>query len=144
MTDDSESYPQPGNCAVKKSPYLTLGLVMIIGIVTSSCSNNDAYFLPVQHWHGIEFLVEPGPSPVRPGSTEFIVRATAADGHAAFDMVISVRLDENSSWRQAIQDGQTGVYRRGLVVAAGQETLYMQIKHKGQTGELTFPLHPNR
>ena len=130
--------------AVKKSDYFTSVLVIFLAVLLLSCSDKSDYFLPVQHWQGIEILVEPGPAPVRPGATEFIVRATAADGHAAFDMVISVRLDENSSWRQAIQDGQTGVYRRGLVVAAGQETLYMQIKHKGQTGELTFPLHPNR
>jgi hypothetical protein len=128
---------------MKKTAFFTLCLVMIIG-VTSSCSNNDAYFLPVQHWHGIEFLVEPGPAPVRPGSTEFIVRATEADGHAAFNLILSVRLDENAPWRQAIQDGQTGVYRRGLVVKAGQENLYMQIRRKDETGEIVFPLHPEK
>ena len=100
--------------------------------------------MPVQHWQGIEFLVEPGPAPVRPGSTEFIVRATEADGHAAFDLIISVRLNEEAPWRQAIQDGQTGVYRRGLIVEAGQEILFMQIRHKNEIGEIEFPLHPER
>jgi hypothetical protein len=130
--------------AVKKSDPVTSVLVMILAGLLLSCSNKNDYFLPVQHWQGIEILVQPGPAPVRPGATEFIVKATAADGRSAFDMVMSVRLDQNSSWRQAIQDGQMGVYRRGLVVEPGQETLYMQIKRKGQTGELTFPLHPNR
>ena len=82
--------------------------------------------------------------PVRPGATEFIVRTTEADGHAAFDLIISVRLDQNAPWRQAIQDGQTGVYRRGLVVEAGQEILYMQIRKKDETADFKFPLNPDK
>ena len=129
---------------VKIHNYFDIGRIIILGLMLLSCSNNDANFLPVQHWQGIEFLVEPGPAPVRPGSTEFIVRATEADGHAAFDLIISVRLNEEAPWRQAIQDGQTGVYRRGLVVEAGQEILYMQIRKKDETADFKFPLNPDK
>jgi hypothetical protein len=119
-------------------------VTMTLGVVLLSCSGDNVFILPPQHWQDIEIVVEPRPAPVRAGSTEFLVRATAKDGRAAHDLIISLRMDDATPWRQAIQDGQTGVYRRGLAVKAGQESLFVQLRRKGQEDVLTFPLHVNQ
>jgi len=113
----------------------------ILCVILLSCSGDNTFILPPQYWQGIEIIVEPRPTPVRVGSTEFLIRATAKDGRAAHDLIISLRMDDASPWRQAIQDGQTGVYRRGLIVKGGEKSVFVQIKRKNQVDILTFPVN---
>jgi len=114
---------------------------IILCVVLLSCSSDDTFSLPPQHWRDIEIVVEPRPTPVRVGATEFLIRATAADGRAAHDLILSLRMNETYPWRQAIQDGQTGVYRRGLIIKAGEKSVFVQIKRKDQVDVLTFPVN---
>jgi hypothetical protein len=107
-----------------------------------ACGSNDTVFLPAQHWKNVEIVVEARPSPLRVGANEFIVRATNKDGRAAYDLVMSIRLNDSRPWQQAIQDGQTGIYRRGLILAAGEhvDSLSMRIVRGDEQGFIKFPL----
>ena len=117
--------------------YVTIVLCFIM----LSCSSDNTSQLTPQYWQDIEIVVEPRPTPVRVGATEFLIRATNKDGGAAHDLIISLRMDDTTAWRQAIQDGQTGVYRRGLIVKAGEKSVFVQLNRKDQVGILTFPVN---
>ncbi len=107
-----------------------------------ACSGTDTGTLPVQHWKNVEFIVETRPSPLRIGANEFIVRALNRDGSSAHKLVIYIRLSDSRPWQQAIQDGQLGIYRRGLILATGEDvdSLSMRILRGDEEGIITFPL----
>ena len=62
------------------------------------------------------FFVETRPSPVRAGMNEFIVIASRDVYKPGVGLIVTIRVDENTEPRQAIQDGFTGVYRRAVMV----------------------------
>jgi hypothetical protein len=67
---------------------------------------------------------------------------TADHGRPASDLIVSLRTDDQDAWKQAIQDGQIGVYRRAVDVEPGtRSVLQVQIKRSGEEGVLRFPLN---
>ena len=49
-------------------------------------------------------------------------------------------MDETDSWQQTIQDGHSGVYRRAIRVAAGQDIVYVQLRRGQEAVSLEFSL----
>ena len=73
---------------------------------------------------------------------EFLVMVTGEHGRPVYDMIVSLRTDDHDEWKQAIQDGQVGVYRRAAEVEPGtRSVLQVQIKHDGTQSVLRFPLN---
>ena len=108
----------------------------------SACGGDQAVDIPAQKWQGVDVRVEVRPSPPRTGMNEFLVMATGERGRPAYDLIVSLRTDDQDEWRQAIQDGQVGVYRRAAEVAPGtRSVLQVQIKRNGAEGVLRFPLN---
>ena len=100
---------------------------------------------PVQKWQDMEVRVESRPSPPRAGMNEFLVMTTGERGRPVYDLIVSLRTDDQDEWKQAIQDGQVGVYRRAVEVAPGtRSVLQVQIKRKSEAGVLRFPLNLSR
>lgn len=91
--------------------YLALPIVLS-GLV--GCSDGEVVRLGPQSWDGIQFIVETRPAPVRTGMNEFIVIASRGKVKPGYDLIVSLRIDEQAEWKQAIQDGYTGVYRRAI------------------------------
>jgi hypothetical protein len=97
--------------------------------------------LPAQEWQDISVIVEPHPHPPVAGMNEFIIIANHRDGLPLYDAVISIRLNDQGEWKQAIQDGRTGVYRRAHAVQEpASDVLSVRIKKPDAETVLYFPL----
>jgi hypothetical protein len=109
--------------------------------VLSACGGEVAQELPPQQWQGMEVRVEPRPSPLHEGTTEFLVMVTDNRGKPAYNLVVSLRTRDQDPWVQAIEDGQVGVYRRGIKVEPGAGgVLQVQLRRNDAEGMLLFPL----
>ena len=109
--------------------------------VLSACSGDHADDIPAQKWQGVEVRIEVRPTPLQAGMNEFLVMITGERGMPVYDLIVSLRTDDQDEWKQAIQDGQVGVYRRAADVEPGtRSVLQVQIKRKGVENILRFPL----
>ncbi len=91
-------------------------VVLVLLSLLFACADENAVRLGPQEWDGLNFIVETRPSPIARGMTEFIVIASRGRSRPGVGYVVSLRVSERGEWRQAIQDGYTGVYRRALWV----------------------------
>ena len=115
------------------APVLLLGLLAACGDVSQQ--------LPPQQWQGMEVRVEPRPSALNEGTSEFLVMVTDNRGKPAYNLVVSLRTSDQDPWVQAIEDGQVGVYRRGIKVEPGASAvLQVQLRRNEAEGVLLFPL----
>ena len=120
-------------------------VLMLMGALAllSGCSggNRVADSIP-QQWQGLEIRVESRPSPPVSGMNEFLVIVTDERGQSAWDCQVSVRTAQSDPWKQSIQDGRVGVYRRAALVGAGERSvLQVQIRRNNNEGLLRFPLN---
>jgi len=98
--------------------------------------------IPAQRWGSTTVKMETHPSPPIVGMNEILIIASKPGGMPAFDMVVSLRSDPTRPWRQAIQDGNVGVFRRAIAVKQLPATVEVELKHKQQAHVLTFALAP--
>ncbi len=97
--------------------------------------------IPPQMWENMEVRVESRPSPPRVGMDEFLVMVTDRRGHPGYDLIVSLRTSDQDPWKQAIEDGQVGVYRRAVEVGPGaRAVLQVQIRRRDTESVLYFPL----
>lgn len=111
-------------------------------MILAACSDpGNAPVVPPQTWEGVEFSIETRPLvPIR-GMNEFLILATEKPRKPATDMIVSIRMAEGEPWRQAIQDGHVGVYRRALLIGdEAKPVLQLYVKRGGKEGMLSFPL----
>jgi len=109
-----------------------------------ACADEQAVVLGPQQWQDLEFRVEVRPSPPRVGMNEFIVIASREVYKPGVGLIVNIRVGEQAEWRQAIQDGFTGVYRRAVRVDDPQlQSLSVQVRRSNKEDEtmLTFPLN---
>ncbi len=104
----------------------------------AACGSESAQQLAPQQWQSMQVRVESRPSPLHDGTSEFLVMVDNR-GKPAYNLVISLRTSDAEPWKQAIEDGQVGVYRRAIKVEPGAE-LQVQIRSKDAEGVLRFPL----
>lgn len=133
-------------CGVRPGrPGLTpFALLAAITLLLAGCGGEPPLRFGPQTWQDISVFVETRPSPPRAGMNEFLVVATRKDRSHAWQLIVSLRTNPADDWRQAIQDGHVGVYRKALPVEdPAVDVLYLQVldKRSGQTGELRFPLN---
>lgn len=119
------------------------GLIFLCCALLAACADEDTQ-LPPQYWQGIEIAVETRPNPPQLGVTEVLVSATRPGRVAEHSLLISLRMRDGDEWVQAIQDGRTGIYRRGVeMTEAGAQTLFVQLQRLPDKKEqivLRFPL----
>lgn len=117
-----------------------IALCAMLGLL-SACGGRQAADAPPQILGDVEVRVESRPSPPRSGMNEFLVMVTGQRNKPISDLVVSIRTDEQDAWKQAIQDGQVGVYRRAADVAPGaRSVLQVLIRRNGTENVLHFPL----
>jgi hypothetical protein len=117
------------------------GLIVLALIGIIACGRGgDVAGLPPQQWGNVGVTVESRPVPPRAGMNEFLVIATEPNGRPVWNMMVSLRTASGEDWRQAIQDGESGVYRRALPLNSGQQTLYVNLRRAGEETVLSFPL----
>ncbi len=120
-------------------------LSLLLCSVLAACGGNgvgeERPDSPPQHWKGLDIRVETRPSPPHEGMAEFLVIVTTDNGRPGWDCIIDVRTSDQDEWKQCIQDGRVGVYRRAaLVNGADRSTVQVQVKRREDTTVLYFPL----
>ena len=71
---------------------------------------------------------------------EVLVIATAERGRPAYDLIVSLRTSDRDPWKQAIPDGQVGVYRRAAELdPVARTALQVQIRRGTTECVLRFP-----
>jgi hypothetical protein len=119
---------------------IKLTKLLLLGAL-SACGGDQAADTPPQKWGEAMVRVESRPSPPRTGMNEFLVMVTGERGRPVYDLIVSLRTDDQDPWKQAIQDGQVGVYRRAVEVAPGtRSVLQVQMKRNNEESILRFPL----
>jgi hypothetical protein len=116
-------------------------LALLVPAMVIACGRSDvAGGPPPQQWGKVGVAIETQPSPPVAGMNEFLVIASDDRGRPVWDMVVSLRAGTGDDWRQAIQDGESGVYRRALALGPGPQTLYVELKRAGEETVLEYPL----
>ncbi len=116
-------------------------LILMLALL-SGCSSDRVVDSVAQHWQGLEIRVESRPSPPVAGMNEFLVIVTDQRGQSAWDCKVSVRTAQTDPWKQSIQDGRVGVYRRAALVEPGERSvLQVQISRNEDETVLRFPLN---
>lgn len=127
-----------------------LFFVLLFAGLLSACSSEQSIILGPQQWQDLDFRVEARPSPLRVGMNEFIVIATRGEYKPGVGLVVMLRVAESGEWRQGIQDGFTGVYRRAVQVDdPATQSLSVRVRrmkgdNKGDETVLSFPLNQQR
>ncbi len=130
--------------------FKCLFFIMLCAGLLSACSNEQSVILGPQQWQDLGFRVETRPSPLRVGMNEFIVIASREEYKPGVGLVVMLRVGEDKEWRQAIQDGFTGVYRRAVKVDdPATQSLAVHVRRaksddKNDETVLFFPLSQNR
>jgi len=121
---------------------LKIVVLVLIGFVTTGCGRGNAYILGPQWIGDVEIFVESRPGKPKAGMNEFLVIATHKDHKPAYRYVISIGIKGSNKWRQSIQDGYSGVYRRAtLVNDPNVDILAVKLEKSGKTEMLYFPLN---
>jgi len=129
---------------------LSVFFITVFAGLLSACSNERSVILGPQQWQDLSFQVEARPSPLRVGMNEFIVVASHGKYKPGVGLVVMLRASETEEWRQAIQDGYTGVYRRAVKVNdPAAQSLSVHVRrvkgdNEGDETVLLFPLNQKR
>ena len=121
---------------------MRVAVVLWIVVLISACGKSVENPIAPQEWDGVVFDVQTRPAVIKGGMIEFLILATEKSGRPVRNLVISLRMDEADEWRQAIQDGHSGVYRRALNVTPSATSLSVNVRRKKteDEAELLFPL----
>jgi len=110
------------------SRRVAVGLLLA---TVSACGGERSTDAPPQKWRDMEVRIESRPSPPRAGMDEFLVMVTDGRGRPAYNLIVSFRTSDQNPWKQAIEDGQIGVYRRAVKIEPGANSvLQVQIRRK--------------
>jgi len=115
-------------------------LAASIALLLFACTGGSQYDPVPQKWLGNAVAVQTRPAPVEAGMNEFIIIATQPRGLPVGELRVMIRLSDDEPWRQAIEDGETGVFRRALALREGERVLQVQLRKGSDTGVLRFLL----
>lgn len=112
--------------------------MFLLGV--SACGGDNRSTFSPQQWQDLTVTIETQPAPVRPGMNEFLVIISNKGFIPKKDFVVSLRFSTADPWRQAIQDGNIGVFHKAMMVAPSHTTLFVNIRRKGVETTLLFPM----
>ena len=115
-------------------------LVALLSACLWGCGSDASDTLGRQRLGDVVIEVQCRPAPVTVGMNEFLVMATDVRGAPAHNLLVDLRMKDDEVWRQAIQDGFSGVYRKALGVGSLHDQLRVRIKRDGTETEFRFPL----
>lgn len=112
-----------------------------LALLSACTASGPAAAIAPQHWHDLDVRVESRPSPPTPGMNEFLIILTDVRGQPGWDYLVDLRTAETDPWKQAIQDGRVGVYRRAAQLEPGERSVVqIRISHGPQQTVLRFPI----
>lgn len=115
---------------------------LALSCVACGGSETPVFRVGAQNWNDVSLSVEARQSPMDAQMYEFLVYATdTAKRKPAHDFNMALRVNADTPWKQAIQDGWSGVYRRAYKVAdPNGDVLQIQLRRGEDQTELQFPL----
>lgn len=121
---------------------ISAGVLGVLLILLGACSEDRSADAPPQNWGNMKVSIESRPSPPRVGMDEFLVMVTDGHGRPTYNLVVSLRASDQEPWKQAIEDGQMGVYRTAVGVAPGEKSvLQVQLRRNDDIEHVMyFPL----
>lgn len=123
---------------------MRLFLWVLLSVMLISCGDAPESAVPStppQMWGDVEVIVETRPEIAKVGMNEFLIMVTRKPRKPMFDMIVSIRTNEGEAWRQAIQDGHVGVYRRSLQLTdPANQAVLVRLERGDEKVELRFPL----
>lgn len=129
---------------IEKNRMNLIGLFAAVVLLLSGCAGGEnTYSFPVKQWDDIEVTIETRPPEVKKGVIEFLVMAAVKGRKPESGLVVSLRMEGEEKWQQAIQDGFIGVYRRVVRVNdPARDVLAVKLRRKKTDDEkiLYFPL----
>jgi hypothetical protein len=93
-----------------------------------------------EHWRDLRIHVESRSYSVMPGMRELLVFVNRGAELPAWDCRIDIRTSDADPWKQAIEDGRVGVYRRAAQVDEEHSVLQIWIRAEGNETVLRIPL----
>ncbi len=106
----------------------------------AGCSESTQV-LPTTEWRDLQVHVEARSYGPIPSMREMLVFVNTRTGLPGWDCEVSVRTSDSDTWKQAIEDGHVGVYRRAAKVDAGEHSvLQVWIRAEGAETVLRFAL----
>lgn len=119
---------------------LAFGIAGSLILLLAACSGSVPS-MPAQAWEDVQIKVETRPPRLEKGMNEFIVIANRGKAKPAYDLIVSLAINDTERWHQAIQDGHVGAYRRALrVTDPASDVLFVRIERDNRQGILRFPL----
>ncbi len=122
--------------------YLNFCLLLLT-LALTACEGPTPV-MPAQSWEDIRIEVETRPPRLEKGMNEFLVIASRGKGKGVpvHDLIVSLAINDEGRWQQAIQDGFVGVYRRAMPVSdPATDVLIVRIERDQRSGILQFPLN---
>ena len=105
-----------------------------------ACST-DTQVSPAENWRDLQIHVESRSYAPIPGMKELLVFINRNRVLPAWDCRVDLRTSDADPWKQAIEDGHVGVYRRAAKVDANEHSvLQIWIHAEGEETVLRFPL----
>ena len=95
---------------------------------------------PTEYWRDLRIHVESRSYSAVPGMRELLVFVNRGAELPAWDCRIDIRTSDMDSWKQAIEDGRVGVYRRAAKVDQEHPVLQVWIRAEGSETVLRIPL----
>ncbi|MDX1810505.1 MAG: hypothetical protein R3240_01035 [Gammaproteobacteria bacterium] len=117
-------------------------LFLLLFVLLAVACTTDIPTTPPQTWGEYSFRLEARPPVIVKGMNEFLLIGNYGERKRAIDLIVSFRIGAAGKWHQAIQDGNTGVYRRAMNVHDPKtDVLYVHVKKKGEEKVFKFPLN---
>ena len=114
----------------------------LLGLALCGCSGSTQDS-PTAQWRDLQVHVETRSYGPIPGMKELLVFVNRNGTLPAWDCRVDLRTSDADAWKQAIEDGHVGVYRRALVVDQGEHSvLQVRIQVEGNETVLRVPLKP--
>jgi hypothetical protein len=95
---------------------------------------------PTEYWRDLRIHVETRSYSAVPGMRELLVFVNRGAELPAWDCRIDLRTSDADAWKQAIEDGRVGVYRRAAQVDQEHSVLQVRIQAEGSETVLRIPL----
>ena len=121
-------------------------IIVLFSFILMSCGGDIVHLTP-QAFDGNVYQIEVRPGPrILKGYNEFILIISDKNRQPVPDFIIDLRVNDKADWKQMIQDGKIGVYRRAVSVSDPQtEVLKVRVrKGKGVLTTLKFSLVPSK
>ena len=113
-----------------------------LGLALCGCSG-PTQDTPTVNWRDLQVHVESRSYGPIPGMKELLVFVNRNGALPAWDCRVELRTSDTDPWKQAIEDGRVGVYRRAAKVDGGEHSvLQVRISAEGSETVLRVPLKP--